>query len=52
LSDGSSKLRAIDEETNNQIMHGCRFAKAHRAMHETLDPYPQGGGVSNELTSW
>ena len=41
LSDGSSKLIAIDEETNHQIMHGRRFGKANRATHETLDPGPQ-----------
>src|SRR5215510_10084327 len=41
LSDRSSKLIAIDEETNHQIMHGRRFGKANRATHETLDPGPQ-----------
>src|SRR6266850_492662 len=41
LSDGSSKLIAIDEETNHQIMPGRRFGKANRATHETRDPGPQ-----------
>jgi hypothetical protein len=39
--DGSSKLLAIAEETNHQIMHRRRCGKAHRATHQTLDPDPQ-----------
>src|SRR6266568_9594455 len=35
------KLIAIDEETNDQIVHRRRFGKADRATHETLDPCPQ-----------
>jgi hypothetical protein len=35
------KLVAIDEETNDQIVHRRRFGKANRAAHETLDPGPQ-----------
>src|SRR5712691_10348807 len=41
LSNGSSKLIAIDEEANHQIMHGRRFGKANCATHKTLDPGPQ-----------
>ena len=41
LSDGSSKLITIDEETDHQIVHRCRFGKANRASHETLDPGAQ-----------
>jgi hypothetical protein len=36
--DGSPKLVAIDEEANHQIVHGRRFGKANRTVHETLDP--------------
>ena len=35
------KLIAIDEETNDQFMHGCRFGKTNRAAHKTFDPGPQ-----------
>jgi len=41
MSDGSSKLIAIDEETKHQIMHPCRFGKANRATYETFDPGAQ-----------
>ena len=41
MSDGSSKLIAIDEETKHQIMHPCRFGKANRATYETFDPSAQ-----------
>jgi hypothetical protein len=32
------KFIAIDEETNHQIVHRCRFGKTNRATHQTLDP--------------
>jgi hypothetical protein len=38
--DYHSKLVAIDEEANHQIVHGRRFRKANGATHETLDPGP------------
>src|SRR5262249_10458250 len=38
LSDGSSKLIAIDEEPDHEIVHGRRFGKADRATHKPLDP--------------
>ncbi len=41
MSDEEPKLIAIDEETNDQIVHRRRFGKADRATHETLDPCPQ-----------
>ncbi len=40
MSDEEPKLIAIDEETNDQIVHRRRFGKANRATHETLDPGP------------
>jgi len=44
--DGSSKLLAIAEETNHQIMHRRRCGKAHRATHQTLDPGSQRNVVA------
>ena len=41
MSDEEPKLIAIDEETNDQIVHRRRLGKANRATHETLDPGPQ-----------
>jgi hypothetical protein len=41
MSDEEPKLIAIDEETNDQIVHRRRFGKANRATHKTLDPGPQ-----------
>ena len=41
LSDGSPKLIAIDKESDHQIVHRCRFRKANRATHETLDASAQ-----------
>jgi len=41
MSDEEPKLIAIDEETNDQIVHRRRCGKANRATHETLDPGPQ-----------
>ena len=41
MSDEEPKLIAIDEETNDQIVHRRRFGKAHRAAHEPLNPCPQ-----------
>ena len=41
ISDEESKLIAIDEETDHEIVHGCRFRKANRAAHEPLAPGPQ-----------
>ena len=38
MSDGSSKLIAIDEETDHEIVHGRRFGKTDRATHQALDP--------------
>jgi hypothetical protein len=45
MSEGSPKLIAIDEETDHQIVHGCRFGKANRAAYEPLDPSPQIGSA-------
>src|SRR5262245_46246155 len=36
-----SKLVAIDEEPNHQIVHGRRFRKANRATHQTFDAGPE-----------
>ena len=41
MLDCDPKLGAIDEETNDQIVHRRRCGKANRAAHETLDPGPQ-----------
>ena len=41
MSEESPKLIAIDEETDHQIVHGCRLGKANRATYEPLDPSPQ-----------
>jgi hypothetical protein len=41
MSDGSSKLIAIDEETDHEIVYGRRFGKTDRATHEPLDPRAQ-----------
>ena len=41
ISDEESKLIAIDEEANHQIMHRGRFGKADRATHEPLDSSPE-----------
>ena len=41
MLDGYSKLIAIDEEADHQIVHRRRFGKANRATHEPLDPGPQ-----------
>jgi hypothetical protein len=41
MSEESPKLIAIDEETDHQIVHGCRFGKANCAAYEPLDPSPQ-----------
>ncbi len=41
MSEESPKLIAIDEETNHQIVHGCRLGKANRATYEPLDPSPE-----------
>jgi hypothetical protein len=41
ISDASPKLIAIDEETDHEIGHGCRFGQAQRATHASLDPGPQ-----------
>ena len=35
------QLVAIDEETNHQIVHGCRFGKANGATHKTFDACPE-----------
>jgi len=39
--DGDSKLIAIDEEADHQIVHRRRFGKANSTTHKTLDPCPQ-----------
>ena len=41
ISEEASKLIAIHEETDDQIVHRRRFGKANRAAHEPLDPCPQ-----------
>ncbi len=41
LSDGSSKLIPIDEESNDQIVHTLRLGKANRPTHSPLDPRPK-----------
>ena len=41
ISEETSKLIAIDEETNHQIVHRCRFGKTNRAADKSLDPRPQ-----------
>ena len=40
-SEESSKLIAIDEEPDHEIMHRRHFGKANRAPYEPLDPGPQ-----------
>jgi hypothetical protein len=61
MSDGSSKLIAIDEETEHEIVHGRRFGKTDRATHEPLDPHAQidvltfdllGLGFANCVLLW
>jgi hypothetical protein len=39
--DYHSKLVAIDEEADHQIVHGRRFGKANGAAHEPFNPRPQ-----------
>ena len=41
MSDEESTFRAIDEETDHQIVHRRRFGKTHRATHQAFDPGPQ-----------
>ena len=41
MSDGSPKLVAIDEETHDQIVHGCRFGEANGAAYKPLNASPQ-----------
>ena len=41
MSDEERKFRAIDEETDHQIVHRRRFGKTHRATHQAFDPGPQ-----------
>jgi hypothetical protein len=38
MSDEEPKLIAIDEEANDQIVHRCRFGKAHGATYEPFHP--------------
>ena len=40
MSDGEPKLITIDEEANDEIMHGRRFGKADGAAHEPFNPSP------------
>jgi mevalonate pyrophosphate decarboxylase len=39
--EGYSKLVAIHEEANHEIVHRGRFRKADRTTHETFDAGPQ-----------
>ena len=41
MSDGSPKPVAIDEETHDQIVHGCRFGEADRPAYKSLNSGPQ-----------
>jgi hypothetical protein len=41
MSDGSPKLVAIDEETHDQIVHGCRFGEANSPAYKPLNSSPQ-----------
>ena len=41
MLDYHSKLVAIDEEADHQIVHGRRFGKANGAAHEPFNPSPQ-----------
>ena len=40
-SEGSSKLIAIDEQPNHQIVHSRCFGKADRAAYEPLNAGPE-----------
>ena len=40
LSDGSSKLIPIDEESNHQIMHALRLGETDGAAYQPFDPRP------------
>src|SRR5438067_12845926 len=40
-SKGLSEFVAIDEESNDEIMHALRLGEAQRAADEPLDPGPQ-----------
>src|SRR5215831_291849 len=40
LSDGSSKLIPIDEESNHQIMHALRLGGTDGAAYQPFDPRP------------
>ena len=52
MSDGSSKLIAIDEETDHEIVHGRRFGKTDRATHEPLDPHAQIDVLTSIFWVW
>lgn len=41
MLDEEPKLIAINEETNDEIVHRRRFRKTNRATHKPLDPRPQ-----------
>ena len=41
MSNEEPKFRAIDEETDHQIVHRRRFGKTNRATHQAFDPGPQ-----------
>ena len=40
-SDGSTKLVAIDEEPNHQIVHLFCFGETDRPTHQSFDPRPE-----------
>ena len=41
ILDGSPKFVAIDEETYDQIVHGCRFGEANGTAYKALNARPQ-----------
>ena len=41
MLDGSPKLIAIDEEANDQIVHGGRFGEANCTAYKPLNASPQ-----------
>src|SRR5713101_1656560 len=41
ISEQASKLIAINEKTDDQIVHRCRFQKTNRATYEPLNPRTQ-----------
>ena len=41
MLDGSPKFVVIDEETYDQIVHGCRFGEANCTAYKALNASPQ-----------